>query len=261
MGRTPDRPIRAHQRMPDVGRMKSLLAMATTALLASVVFVVIPARVAYATSSTLASGGTLGPGQSLTSPSGQYALNMQTDGNLVEYIEYSGGQSALWSSGTQGNGGAHVTMQTDGNLVVYSTSGVALWNSQTSGHPGDYLSLQSDANLVIYGSGGALWADWAQASILASQGSLTGGQYLISTNNEYALVMQTDGNLVEDVWGQPEWWTGTSGNPGAYVTMQGDENLVVYSSNGTALWNSQTGGHAHGSYYVAVLLNGSLFIY
>ncbi len=37
--------------------------------------------------------------------------------------------------------------------------------------------------------------------------------------------------------------SGTNGNPGAFAAMQGDGNLVVYSSTGKALWASGTQGH------------------
>src|SRR5262249_51378914 len=45
------------------------------------------------------------------------------------------------------------------------------------------------------------------------------------------------------------WNSVTYGNPGAYATMQGDGNLVVYSPAGTALWNSRTNGRA-GAFFV-----------
>jgi LasA protease len=100
---------------------------------------------------TLSPPNTLCANQQLTSPSGQYSLVMQQDGNLVLYSERFSPTRALWSSGTFNNPGVYVAMQGDGNLVVYGTSGRALWNSGTFNHPGAHLALQDDGNLVVYG--------------------------------------------------------------------------------------------------------------
>ena len=55
--------------------------------------------------------------------------------------------------------------------------------------------------------------------------------------------MQTDGNLVlHDSSGKPHWASQTSGNPGAFLNVQNDGNLVVYRAGSTtetannALW-------------------------
>ncbi|MFV0457995.1 MAG: hypothetical protein ACK5MT_04370 [Actinomycetales bacterium] len=50
------------------------------------------------------------------------------------------------------------------------------------------------------------------------------------------LVMQTDGNLVLYDASGALWWSGTWGNPGAFVILQDDANLVLYRANGTPLW-------------------------
>ena len=61
--------------------------------------------------------------------------------------------------------------------------------------------------------------------------------------------MQTDGNLVlYDTSGQPYWDSNTQGNPGAFLNVQDDGNLVVYRAGSTtqtetannALWASGT---------------------
>jgi hypothetical protein len=70
---------------------------------------------------------------------------------------------------------------------------------------------------------------------------LTGGQYIVNGNGE--MVMGTDGNLVVTACGHAVWATGTVNHPGAYVKMQTDGNLVVYSPSGSALWSSGTANH------------------
>ncbi len=105
----------------------------------------------------LKTGQELTAGQSLYSPSGQYQLIMQTDGNLVVYQN----GSAIWNTGTEGTGsGNYLIMQNDGNLVVYTSAGRAVWNSGTEGTgSGNYLAMQNDGNLVVYTSGGT--AEWS----------------------------------------------------------------------------------------------------
>jgi serralysin len=112
---------------------------------------------------TLASGQSLQPGQSLRSPNQLHTLIMQTDGNVVLYDRHS---QPLWATNT---GGSIVPrefiMQTDGNLVLYGMDNRPNWASNTSGNSGAFLDVQDDGNLVVYRSGSqtqtadnALWA-------------------------------------------------------------------------------------------------------
>src|SRR5262249_40488188 len=76
------------------------------------------------------------------------------------------------------------------------------------------------------------------------------GQWAISPNSLYVLVLQFDGNLVlYQVMGAPPspnstfagcalWATSTS--TGATFAVQTDGNLVVYDSNSTPIWASNT---------------------
>jgi hypothetical protein len=109
---------------------------------------------------TLTGSPVLLPGQSITSPNGQFVLTFQTDGNLVEY---SPAGQPLWASGTTNEGAVEAVFQTDGNLVVYGTpnfdgSERPLWASGTGGNPGATLQVQDDGNVVIYQGNSALWA-------------------------------------------------------------------------------------------------------
>ncbi|HRI71516.1 MAG TPA: hypothetical protein PK156_45090, partial [Polyangium sp.] len=40
--------------------------------------------------------------------------------------------------------------------------------------------------------------------------------------------------------GSPVWASGTDGHPGAYLIMQDDGNVVIYSTEGRALWSTNT---------------------
>ncbi|WFE26862.1 hypothetical protein O7623_26920 [Solwaraspora sp. WMMD791] len=101
--------------------------------------------------------------------------------------------------------------------------------------------------------------------------TMYGGQYILSPDGRYGLLMQTDGNLVAYGpspcgWAQPnicrgpyDWWaSNTGGQPGNRVVMQSDGNLVVYRPNGSVAWASNTDGS--GATRVMVTNQGFLYL-
>ncbi len=104
----------------------------------------------------LNAGEALHVNDSLTSPSGEYLLTLQPDGNLVLYQQE---HQPVWATGTDGQDVSTASMQEDGNLVLYSSSGDAVWATETDGNAGASVVLQDDCNLVIYSSDNMpLWA-------------------------------------------------------------------------------------------------------
>ncbi len=210
-------------------------------------------------------GEALGPGQSVSSCDGRFALVMQTDGNVVEYAH----GEALWATGTSGKNGYMFAMQSDGNLVLYDAGSCPLWASNTGGNPGATFAVQSDGNLVVYSSSGkALWSSGTGpiAPVPAACGQFpanTGlgpGDSLSSCQACFDLVMQTDGNLVlYRQGGQALWATGTSGQKGLTFVMQTDGNAVLYSNAGCPLWDSATSGNAGA--FLALQDDGNLVVY
>jgi hypothetical protein len=78
---------------------------------------------------------------------------------------------------------------------------------------------------------------------LTANHELTTGQSLTSCNGDYTLYLQGDGNLVlYTSSGSARWASGTAGNPGADLVVQNDGNVVIYSASGTALWATGTNG-------------------
>lgn len=129
----------------------------------------------WAAPASASTSDTLNPGQTLLGGSslrnGPYHLDMQTDGNLVLYVDNQTDRSVMWSSHTEQNPGAWAMMQTDGNFVLYSATNLPLWQTQTNGHPRASLALQGDGNLVLYNSSAgnpALW-NTATAGIIGDQ--------------------------------------------------------------------------------------------
>jgi Cysteine-rich secretory protein family len=88
------------------------------------------------------------------------------------------------------------------------------------------LIMQPDGNVVLYNSQSRpLWSTNTGRGMIDPRG----------------FVMQTDGNLVlYDTSGQPRWTSHTEGNPGAFLNVQDDGNLVVYRAGST----SETAGNA-----------------
>jgi hypothetical protein len=94
------------------------------------------------------------------------------------------------------------------------------------------LVMQFDGNVVLYnGSNVPIWS------------TNTGG-YAYPT----VLIMQSDGNMVLYGSTGPLWASNTSGNPGAFLAVQDDGNLVIYqygapgATASYALWASGTTG-------------------
>jgi hypothetical protein len=86
------------------------------------------------------------------------------------------------------------------------------------------LMFQTDGNVVLYNNdtGEALW------------NTGTGGR-----TDATRFIMQSDGNLVLYAGATPLWNAGII-SPNAYLAVQDDHNLVVYSGSGAALWNTAT---------------------
>jgi len=175
----------------------------------------------------------------ITSPSGQYKLLMQDDGNLV--LQSEGGGGTFWNTQTNGNRGAHAEVQTDGNFVIYRDDSrtSVLWSGGSAGHPGAIVRLQDDGNVVTYANGQVV-AKWDSYNSRLDPGEmLKPGWSILSPNRLNTVVMQTDGNLVLYRSGAATGLSNTNGHPGAYAVMQAaDGNLVVYGTPGP--WNSGT---------------------
>jgi hypothetical protein len=94
---------------------------------------------------------------------------------------------------------------------------------------------------LLMASNGDLILEWTAGPTLWDSG--TGA----ANNGGAYLDMLAGGNLV--IYGNclaPNnicWSTATDANPGAFVVVQDDGNLVVYSAGGVQLWSSGTGGH------------------
>ncbi len=214
----------------------------------------------------LTSGQVMTTGQYILSDNAQYALLFQTDGNLVLYNN----KSAIWNSHTAGSGATKLAMQSDGNLVLYTAGSKPVWNSQSAGHGSSYAVIQSDGNFVVYAdTGGWTWQahkgghttyNYFGSDKLTNGQAMLINQYLKSADKRYALLLQSDGNLVLYGPGYHVIWDSqTAGKGATRLVMQGDGNLVLYTPNGAPVWNSKTAGR--GPSYTAMQGDGNLVVY
>jgi hypothetical protein len=107
------------------------------------------AYVTKASNSVAVTGGKLEAGQSLTSPSGNTVLTMQTDGNLVLSYKTGGKFNAIWSTGTAGNPGSEMELLPGGNVIVNSPKNNAIWSTSTPGWGPVDMSVQDNGNVLL----------------------------------------------------------------------------------------------------------------
>jgi len=69
---------------------------------------------------------------------------------------------------------------------------------------------------------------------------LRAGDYIISNDGRYRLIMQDTGDLQLIGPGGLEWSTNTGLAYMGWLRMQADGNLVIYSANGTPVWSTGT---------------------
>lgn len=200
------------------------------------------------TAAQLQRGDVLTAHQRRESNNGRLALVMQADCNLVLEVV---GSHQLWSTQTAGRGnGCFAVMQHDGNLVVYTDSGVAVWHAGTNGQ-GALAMVLDDGNFVVYSEFYApVWQTQthydpnppATRHALIQGDVLQTDQSLVSSNGKYRLLMQQDCNLVlyrSD--GRALWSSKTNGKSSrCWTVMQGDGNLVLYDGNNRAWWATYT---------------------
>jgi streptogrisin D len=214
--------------------------------------------------STLMAGQSMTPGQNLWSPSHQYAATFQSDGNLVVYGPAG---ASYWSSGTSGQGATQLRMQTDGNLVIYAAFPNAVWSTGTwNSGSANRLVMQDDGKLVIYTSGDVpVWSSGTRTGntqdTLASGQTLRANQYLLSASGQYEAVLQADGNFVVygPMPGAVRWYSSTGSAGDAALVIQTDGNMVEYAGP-RAVWNTGTGGSGNGNRLV-IQDDGNLVLY
>ncbi|WIB26403.1 S8 family serine peptidase [Curtobacterium sp. MCSS17_015] len=231
------------------------------------------AAAAGADATSVVSGtGTVPSGTSIHSPNGQYWLDMQVDGSLVEW----GNGRRLWQSSGRAEG-AGFRLDSRGRLSVVAPSGAVLWSTTATTTSGGARLTVDDAGdvRVTARNGAVLWRNKAPgADRLVPGATLVAGQSLRDgTSGTRRLSVRSDGSLVlgsgsrvlfrksgggqgasllllsngdlvlAGPFGQTRWSTATGkrGGSGVVLRMQSDGNLVLRKGS-TVIWKSGTRG-------------------
>lgn len=217
-----------------------------------------PASAAAVWKGSMPAGNTLGPGDSVTSPNGQYRLVMQGDGNLVEY---GIGGAVLWSSGTSNKPGAVAVVGRNRALeIVQNGQRVARWATAGKAQSTKF-EVRGDGTMVLW-AGTTAVVNWTgyQARVPAGNTILPGTTLRADPSGNRTLTMMTNGMLVQRVNGGVVWSTAsTNRNFNAYAAVQQDGNLVLYTTAGKALWASNTSRAGGGALLVQV--DGNVVLY
>ncbi|WIB60534.1 peptidoglycan DD-metalloendopeptidase family protein [Curtobacterium sp. MCLR17_007] len=224
--------------------------------LAGALVVAAPAQAATYTA-LLPAGSKLYPGDSVTSPNGQYRVVMQGDGNLVEY---GIGNVVMWASNTANKPGAVAVARKDGYLVL-TMNGVIFAKWGPNGYTSKGFSVEADGSMRTTDTAGAV--RWQIASF---QGRVPAGTVLTAgttlrtdASTSCVLTMQADGNLVQYTNGRATWSTRTYRNPGAWTAVQADGNLVVYRADRKAIWSTKT--YRAGGGQLLLQVDGNVVLY
>ncbi|KAG7100107.1 hypothetical protein E1B28_001887 [Marasmius oreades] len=201
---------------------------------------------------TLPEHGVIGRGYALISTSGRVEFRVTDEGNL----QLIANGKILWCR--DGKSASWVTMQSDGNCCGYRSDGTAMWATLTNGcnHPYN-LVCQDDGNLVVYAKGNRpVWATdtcglvppspsfvHPYGSTLPEHGIIGRGYSLISDNKRVEFKVDYNGDLLLLGDGNELW--SFKGKHTSYVAMQGDGNCFGYTSNGTAMFATDTWGECH----------------
>ena len=199
---------------------------------------------------SLNKGTLLCPLDTMTSPSGNYHLGLQSNGSLT-LTDNSNTQQ--WTNTAIAKTPVRALIQGDGNFVIYDSADHAVWSTSKGAFLGrPILRVQDDGNVVEYDVVVKFSSNYSDPTAGGSKAGnyffLTGkninvGQTYSSGNGKFALKMLASGNLVATRVsdGLITFQTNTVG-VGNYAIMQTDGNFVVYSAARKALWSSKTSG-------------------
>jgi hypothetical protein len=118
-------------------------------------------------------------------------------------------------------------------------------------YAGDHLN----AGQVLYSNHYLLSPNGRYALLLQSDGNLVlyNGSWIWQSNTVGSganrLVMQADGNLVMYSSVSWTWQSGSGGSGSSHLTMQDDGNVVAYKDSGGSIWQTFTGGHDPGNMF------------
>ena len=187
--------------------------------------------------SVTSSTGTVPAGTSIHSPSGQYWLDMQTDGTLVEW----GNGRRLWQSSGQA-AGAGLRLDPTGRLSVVAPSGTVLWSTAAQTSSGGARLTVDDAGdvRVTARDGSLLWRNAAPgADRLVAGATLVPGQSIRDASGTRRLTVRSNGQLVVTTGGRV-LMAKSGGGAGASLLLLPSGDLVLAGPFGATRWSTNT---------------------
>ncbi len=169
----------------------------------------------------------------------------------------SGSERSLWFTASQALLVGQLT--TAGSVTTFGTGGTQPV-SLTFGPDGNLWVTATGESEIVRISTPPPEPKQPTDRLLSGQGLLRGGATLTSADGRFGLTLQgSDGNLVVYFLpgGVPMWSSSVLND--AWLINQGDGNVVLYNSNGQALWSSGTAGN--GPSTLIMQTDGNLVLY
>ncbi|WP_288463149.1 putidacin L1 family lectin-like bacteriocin [uncultured Pseudomonas sp.] len=216
-------------------------------------------------------------GQNLTSPSGRFKLELQSDSNLAIYdngtavwVATSGQPYTSYSTAVEKGSTFLITQyyaflnDPTRNRTWGTSNSTPLGGNVSAAYYRTYMVLQDDGNLVITDTV-PLWSSNNSStafSLSKSNLRIEPGTFLepgkLYESGANRLVFQGDGNLVVYGPNSQVLWASYTHNKGAdQAVMQGDGNFVIYAK-GKPIWYTNTDGNPGA--YAQVKEDGSFCI-
>jgi hypothetical protein len=180
-------------------------------------------------------------GQGLISSNGAYRLQLNSDGNLVEYRQSD--DAPMWQTGTSGTNATHAMLQgtgpSTGWFILANDAGTTIWQTANFIYtrPTVRLVLQDDGNLVLEDPSNyyviSLKSTLAQNQPLPNLHGLTSdnGVYTLYQNGPDLWVMNTATWAIQ-------WRSGTQNTSASKTVLQSNGLLVVEDDAGKVYWGS-----------------------
>ena len=187
--------------------------------------------------SRLMPGYGLKPGDALQSPSGEYRVQYQADGNLVGYRQ---GQMS-WSAGVTHSDPGQALLRTDGRFNL-----VTSWNSNYGGAsagPTDAPSrveLEDSGFLTLFAGDVVRWAAVLSSRLPATR-ALFPRESMRSPSGDTTLLY--NGRLVLSYQGWTSWTSPPSHSGAGMAMVQPDGNLVLTGERGDVDWHVGASGY------------------
>jgi peptidoglycan hydrolase-like protein with peptidoglycan-binding domain len=177
-------------------------------------------------------------------PTGECVAQLQTDLNIIQDNHLLDVDGTFGSVGSQ-TYKAVIAFQQAHGLQQDSLVGPATKVALAAALAGDSVATPTVPPATVTAPAAALPARASSIPWQMDPGdTLAPGSSIASEQNDFALIMQNDGNLVEYApYNVVVASTKTEGNSGTVLFMQSDGNLVLRAPGNIPIWSSGTAGH------------------